>query len=64
MPDDRLSVLICQEGDQDSVELAYYDSELDLWSDIYGNDLDDPTHWADVPEVPMAPMANEKGVGA
>ena len=52
LPDAGLTVLICQEGDQDSIEIGCCHGEED-WADVYGEALANPTHWRDLPEVPM-----------
>ena len=59
LPDENQTVLICQEGDQDSIQLGavYAEGAVQEWASIHGEILDQPTHWAPLPEVPM-----EKGV--
>ena len=57
LPDDGLSVLICQAGDQDSVEVGAYASDVDGWYEVYGDQLEYPTHWMELPEVPLEEVA-------
>jgi hypothetical protein len=57
LPDDGLSVLTCRAGDADSVEVGGYNSELSAWWDVHGEDLDEPTHWMHLPEVPLEEVA-------
>lgn len=59
LPDENQTVLICRAGDQDSIQLSavYAEGAVQEWANNDGEILDQPTHWAELPEVPM-----EKGV--
>lgn len=59
LPDENQTVLICRAGDQDSIQLGavYAEGAVQEWANNDGEILDQPTHWAELPEVPM-----EKGV--
>jgi len=52
LPDAGLSVLICQEGDQDSIQIGCC-HEREEWTSVFGDAVATPTHWADLPEVAM-----------
>jgi hypothetical protein len=52
LPDVGLSVLMCQAGDQDSIQVGCCHGAED-WSTVFGDAVAAPTHWQDLPEVPM-----------
>lgn len=56
-PDDGVTVLICEAGDQDSVKVGAWHSEIETWCCPFGDSLGEPTHWMHVPEVPLEEVA-------
>jgi hypothetical protein len=56
-PDDGVSVLVCREGDQDSIDIGAWHSEIGQWCNPFGDLMDEATHWMDLPEVPLEEVA-------
>lgn len=57
LPDAGLSVLICQAGDQDSIEIGAWHDDIGIWCSVFGEPLSAPTHWDHLPEVPLEEVA-------
>jgi hypothetical protein len=57
LPESGVSVLMCRAGDMDSIKIGTCDWQCGGWWDVYGEELDEPTHWAHLPEVPLEEVA-------